>query len=403
MYKDLYHNVEIDGVNIEKLHVFYDTNREPIILPSLWLVQVAIQQEVWGWHTTGERSTSGTTTTRRRQKNVETAFKAEPVAENTLANYVGHVFKLLEYINKNPDLSVHRTENLTARFLNHYLNEVLPERLGSAASLKAHQAGIAAYCNFLCAIGIWPKDQNRPTTIYRKTKQYMAEKDTKPLKINYVANYEYDDLLRVCPSKRDKLILQMGYEVGLRAEENTGLELNDHGKHQGLLSMFEELTSRPEKMEWEYTLRGMYTKGGKTGAIYFDRELLESMKDYHDGERSAIVDQSGRDAPTLFVRNDPQGKGLPIGPSQATTTFRDAREQLPHLNQALSYHDLRHSFATKLYHEELQNPEGQETRSESAALEVVRQRLRHSEGSTTVKRYIRLRTVMLTREQKEAA
>ncbi len=403
MYKERYRNFEVDGINLEELNVFYDDNREPIILPSLWLVQIAIKQEVWGWHTIGERSSSGTTTTRRRQKSVETVFKAEPVAQNTLDNYIGHVYKLLQHINQNPDLSVHRTENLTTRFLNHYLNNVLPEELGSAASLKAHQSGIAAYCNFLCALGIWPKGQSRPTTIYRKTKQYIAEKDTKPLKINYVATHEYSDLLRACLSVRDKLILKMGYEVGLRAEENTGLELNDHGKHQGLRSMFEELTSRPEKMEWEYTLRGKYTKGGKTGTIYFDRELLESIRNFHDGERTAIKDESGHDTATLFVRSDPQGKGLPISASQASTTFRNAKEQLPYLNQALSYHDLRHSFATKLYHEELQNPSGQETRSESAALEVVRQRLRHSEGSKTVYRYIRLRTVMLTREEKGAA
>ncbi|UPR51979.1 site-specific integrase [Vibrio cyclitrophicus] len=401
MYKNLYHDVEIDGINIQRLHVYYDDDYEPVILPSLWLVQIAVTLEVWGWHTSGQRSNCGSSLSRKKVLNVETAFKAEPITENTLENYVGHVFKLLKHINKNPDLSIHRTENLTTRYLNHYLNEVLPEQLKSPESLKAHQSGIAAYCNFLCALGVWEKDNNRPTTIYRKTKQYMAEKDTRPLKINYVSSYEYNDLLRVCPCKRDKLLLQLGYEVGLRAEENTGLELNDYETHQGLRSMFKELESRPEKMEWEYTLRGKYTKGGRTGKIYIDRELLQKIKEYHDLDRAAIVSESGYDSPTLFVRDDPQGKGLPIGRRQATTTFRKARTQLPQINQSLSYHDLRHSFATKLYHDELLNPEGQETRSESAALEVVRQRLRHSEGSTTVKRYIRLRIVMLNREHKE--
>ncbi len=402
MYKDIYHNFNIDGTNIDKLYVYCDDNREPIILPSLWLIQMGIKQEVWGWHTTGNFDTHGRRY--RPPKTVELSFRAEPVSENTLDNYVGHVYKLLEYINQHPNLSVHHTEKLTTRFLNYYLNTILPDSLGSLTSLKAHQSGIAAYCNFLCALGIWPKDYSRSTTIYRKTRQYMAEKDTRPLKINYVATYEYNELLRCCSCKRDRLILQMGYEVGLRASENCGLELNDRGKHKGLRSIFEELTSRPEKMEWEYTLRGYYTKGKKTGKIYFDRELLEIMKSYHDNERASIVEESEHsEAPTLFVREDPKGRGFPIGVKQASTIFCNVKKQLAHINQELSYHDLRHTFATKLFHEELKNPEGQETRSESAALEVVRQRLRHSEGSTTVHRYIRLRNVMLTREHKEFA
>ncbi|QIA62281.1 tyrosine-type recombinase/integrase [Vibrio astriarenae] len=399
MYKDLFHNFKLDGIDIDKIYLFSDDNREPIVLPCLWSIHIAIKQEVWGWHTTGNRSSYGNAITRKRQRNVKTTFKAEPATENTLVNYIGHVYKLLKYINSLPDLSIHHTENITTRFLNHYLNQVLPNSLSSITSLKAHQSGIAAYCNFLCALGVWPKDQNRPTTIYKKTIQWMAEKDTRPLKISYVATDEYNDLLRNCTCARDKLILQMGYEVGLRAEENCGLELNDHGKHRGLISIFEELKSRPEKMVWEYVIRGKYTKGGKTGVIYFDRELLESMKIYHDGERATTVNDSSQvSTQTLFVRNDNVGKGLPISAKQATTTFRRVRALVPYLNQALSYHDLRHSFATQLYHQELQSSEGQETRSESAALEVVRQRLRHSENSKTVYRYIRLHMVMLNRE-----
>ncbi len=393
MHRLLSRDVEIEGIPIERLYIFYDDNYDPIELPNLWLLHIGINQAVWGWRTTGTQRKG-----KKQTNNVEVEFKQTHVAENTAANYVGHVFKLLEYIHSLPELSVHRTENLTSRFLNHYLNNVLPERLESFTSLSAHQAGIAAYCNFLCALGIWPEDQNRPTTIYRKTKQYMADKDTRPRKINYVASWEYNDLLRACSSDRDKLILKMGYEVGLRAEENIGLELNDHGKHKGLRSLFAELESNPQKMQWEYILRGRFTKGSKTGAIYFDRELLQHMKDYHDGERATIVADTKYDAPTLFIRHDHASQGQSIGSQCASKVFAKLKVQFPSLNQSLSYHDLRHSFATKLFHDELLDSEGQETRSESAALETVRKRLRHAEDSTTVYRYIRLRTVMLERE-----
>ncbi len=398
MKRILSRDVEFEGRQIETLHSFYDDNLDPILLPNLWLLHLSLNQTVYGWRKTGTKRSS-----QRTPKNVEIVFTQSDISENTAHNYVGHVFKLLNHINDKPQIKVHYTEQLTSRFINDYLNNVLPERLDSIASVKAHQAGIAAYCNFLCALGIWPLEQNRPTTIYRKTRQYMADKDTRPRKINYVTSDEYSDLLRTCTSKRDKLILAMGYEVGLRASENIGLELNDHGKHQGLRSLFEELESTPSKMQFEYVLRAKYTKGSKTGAIYFDRELLQQMKDYHDGERAAMVEESGVDAPTLFIRYDHDGKGQSISVEHASNMFKNIKEQLSYLNQSLSYHDLRHSFATILFHEELFDSNGQETRSESAALETVRKRLRHAEGSKTVHRYIRLRTVMESREAGGAA
>ncbi|WP_394243556.1 tyrosine-type recombinase/integrase [Vibrio astriarenae] len=398
MKRILSRDVEFEGHQLETLHSFYDDNLDPILLPNLWLLHLSLKHTVYGWRKTGTTRSS-----QRTPKNVEIAFTQSDISENTAHNYAGHVFKLLNHINDKPQINVHYTEQLTSRFINDYLNNVLPERLDSIASVQAHQAGIAAYCNFLCALGIWPLDQNRPTWIYRKTRQYMADKDTRPRKINYITSDEYSDLLRTCTSKRDKLILAMGYEVGLRASENIGLELNDHGEHQGLRSLFEELESTPSKMQFEYVLRAKYTKGSKTGAIYFDRELLQQMKDYHDGERAAVVEESGVDSPTLFIRYDHDGKGQSISVEHASNMFKNIKEQLPYLNQTLSYHDLRHSFATILYHEELLDSNGQETRSESAALETVRKRLRHAEGSKTVHRYIRLSTVMLSRETGGAA
>ncbi len=63
------------------------------------------------------------------------------------------------------------------------------------------------------------------------------------------------------------------------------------------------------------------------------------------------------------------------------------------MNQGHCYHDLRHTFATELYHIELIDQAGQETRSESAALIVVQQRLGHASESST-KIYIRMRMQM---------
>ena len=109
------------------------------------------------------------------------------------------------------------------------------------------------------------------------------------------------------------------------------------------------------------------------------------------------MDQAKNSCDTLFVKSDAQGRGLPITRRTASTVFNEASKKCLHMNPALSYHDLRHTFATELYHQELKSPSGHETRSESAALIVVQQRLGHTNESST-KRYIRLRMQMLVIE-----
>ena len=58
--------------------------------------------------------------------------------------------------------------------------------------------------------------------VYRKTKQQIAEQSTKPSYIKYITKASRHKLLAHCESLGEKLIMRMGYEVGLRAMENTG-------------------------------------------------------------------------------------------------------------------------------------------------------------------------------------
>lgn len=395
----LLHNQVIENTYIDKLHLLLDDRGKVIVLPILWTMHLANTQSVYGWHIRGEFKSDRTGIYGRKPKFVEKTFASKSVSENTIDNYVGHVFHFLEYINSlhqsEGTPSVHHTELINSQFLNHYLNNVLPERLRSSQSLSAHQAAISSYTNFLYYLEI--KDI-LPTTIYRKTRQYMAEKDDRPKKLNYISHSERSSLLHSCNNQRDKLIIRMGYEVGLRAEENTGIVLDKHNaktkSHHGLLTLFDELDRNQSKYSFEFVLNAKYTKGGRTRNIYFDRDLLMAMKHYYDTERNLIMRESAKTCDTLFVRADNEGKGLPINAAQASTLFRIVKRRCPHINQLLSFHDLRHSFATELYHSELLNIDGQETRSESAALIVVGERLGHVNTSST-KGYIRLRQQML--------
>lgn len=396
-------DIVLEDTHFEKLHIFLDDLGNVIILPMIWAMQIAINSSVYSWHKRASFSSSRLRFNGRSSPVVEKSFELNPVTINTAENYLGHVFQFLKYINelsKSSDTpSLHSTELVSSRLINLYLNDVLPQRLKSSTSLNSHQAAISAYYSFLHELEI--KDVIFPT-IHRKTRQLMADSDCRPKKISYVSRAERTSLLQACNSMRDRLLIRMGFEVGLRTEENKGLVLNDfkakNSTHKGLLSLFTELNRFPSKQSFEFVLNGKYTKGGKTRTIYFDRELLIALKNYYDTERITILQLTNRVSNSLFIRSDNQGAGLPINSAQGSNTFNTLLKRCPEINQTLSYHDLRHTFATELYHSELINNEGRETRSESAALIVVCERLGHK-STTTTRRYIRLRQQMLIIEE----
>lgn len=392
-------NAEIHGTHFDKLQIFLDDDGNVILLPMLWAIHVSNTGSVFGWHKRITFNSSSSKFKNQKTHQVEKYFELRPVSENTINNYFGHLFNFFKYINKlNKETrtpSVHLSELVNSKLINHYLNVILPDKLLSSSSLNAHQAAISAYNSFLHELEI--KDVVL-STIYRKTRQLIAELDSRPKKMNYLSRSERILLLQTCSSYRDRLILRMGFEVGLRTEENKGLVLNDFKAknvvQKGLLTLFNDLYRYPSKQSFEFVLSGKYSKGSKTRNIYFDRELLIAMKKYHDNERLIVEQTSQRLSDSLFLRTDSVGIGLPINTEQASNTFSKVLNQCSNINSQLSYHDLRHTFATELYHSELLNQEGRETRSESAALIVVSERLGHKDLSTT-RRYIRLRQQML--------
>jgi integrase len=155
--------------------------------------------------------------------------------------------------------------------------------------------------------------------------------------------------------------------------------------------------------QFRYYLEGRYAKGAKSRWIYFDRLLLQDMKRYLETERQWLINQTSRKDPSLFLRTDQRYAGTGIGEEQASRVFRK-RADAAGLNALLTFHDLRHTFATELFHAELTAPNGRETRSESAALIVVAQRLGHAIGRdghapAVTTKYIRMRMQMLEMEE----
>lgn len=373
---------------LDPLWVILDQHASPPILPLLFTTYLSQNGIVYE-----SRDISDETSRKRVWSLV-----ANEISDNTIRSYVYSLSRFLSYLDychQNKETpNMHSSSGCSERFLNHYLNQKLANELGVSRSLETHKSALVAYYNFLNYMGI----SNKITLkIYRKTKQKMAEKSDKQSYIQYVSRHSRFLLLNYCETLGEKLMMRMGYEVGLRTSELMGLITS--GKNN-LISIFDQLDHEDYSHvnKFRYRLEGRYTKGDKSRWIYFERNLLIDMKRYFETERKYLINLTGSDEAGFFLRVDQRFKGTGISQEQATRVFRK-RAKAAGLNSCYSFHDLRHTFATELFHEELTRADGRETRSESAALIVVSQRLGHAIGRDgcappVTTRYIRMRLEM---------
>jgi site-specific recombinase XerD len=389
-------NVVIDGQSFENLVVFVDRDGIILIIPLLFAAYLEAQGDAFTVKTTEQSGCS-----------VKELIPS-PISENTAKAYCNHVGRLLSFIEDMTTDEVpgyptlHDIYALSEDKLDYYLNTVLPKTL-SPNSLNAHCSAIQAFFNFLAHLKVRGMTELK---ISRKARKRAANQDGRKYYTQYLSKEDRNILLNICTSKRDRLIMRMGFECGLRAAENCGLCYRGKHKKSSLLKLFKDLDdpSKSHVQQFEYLLRD-YTKGKKSRMIYIDRSLLLAIRNYHVTERANVFAESGLDSEpdALFLNDDQRYKGQPISANRASQRFSTYREDMPHLDEALSYHDLRHTFATELYHEQLVDSTGNETRSESAALLVVAVRLGHALGrdgqpANVTRKYNRLREVMLAVE-----
>lgn len=370
MNKETLVKVTLNGQIFDQLTVITDDDHNVILLPLLYAVHL---------------DRIGTTFKYKQRKdddgNEHKELVEEILKETSIPTYFSYIYQFHCYLNETfkdvEGCSTHQVYKCDSNFVNDYLNIVLVEN--GIKSVDGHKAALNCYFNFLSHLGIC---HSLELAIYRKTRQRIAELDETRNVVKYVSREHRHLLLMACKSKAEKLILRMGYEVGLRASENRGLLLHKEKEtesNNGLASLFDELESEQfnSKNKFKYYLQGKFTKNQRPRYIYFDRELLIAMKDYYETERKDLLDENGYQHDQLFVRSDNGGEGLPISGGHASNVFSDRKVDIPGLDQDLRYHALRHTFATELYHENLLDKDGRETRSESAALLNVAIRLGH--------------------------
>lgn len=353
-------NQKILNSNFPKLIVILDDDGLLPLSVNAWLIHI------WncraGYQYKQFEQESRTILGHQRLSNqIKRKFGIYPLEENTIQSYTGHVFRFLTWLNneriKNNELpSIHSVHQLSARHINHYLNEILPKTGVKKSTITAYSAAILSMMNFFHAMG-WC--QNLTLSIHGPTDSKIAMNNYNSVPIHYISRNWRAVLLRCCNNQRDRLIIRMGCEVGLRAMENCGLLLNTHitnSKRQaGLIDLFNQLDNHPSRNKFEYMLNGRYAKRGKSRLIYFDRELLSAMRHYYETERYFIVRKAKNNPNSLFLNTDNRYFGTPISKTRPSLIFSKYSRELDFLDTSYVYHDLRHSFATELFHSELEH------------------------------------------------
>lgn len=393
MDRVLLRDLTVTGIKVESLQVFKDDSGKIIYLPLLWCIQLSVLGVTHKWVNVDR------TWKPHSINNVSSPFNAEQelvtvdIKKSTIEKYAGHIYQFLLHVNisskAGDSYSLDNLEVLSHDFLNSYVNEILPKQVSSFSALNSHVSALKSFFSFLSYLGL-----RRYTliAIHRSTKQNLAKDDNSRKKISYISKSERSSLLLACSNQRDKLILRMGYEVGLRTSENRALVMANfnakNSKHSGLTDLFDQLDKYPRRDRFSFLLNGRYTKGGRSRYVYFDRQLLLDMKRYFDTERQTLLQHYQLNSNSFFIRYDKEGAGSEISSNLGTRLFNKLRKQCFPDSQA-TYHDLRHTFASELYYSELLDSNNRETRSENAARIVVAERLGHRDIKTTLI-YIRL-------------
>ena len=269
-------------------------------------------------------------------------------SDHTVRSYVSDLQQFHRYLTP-PDTGG-RPGNFSVQELN---AQVIREYMGYLHGQKIEKSSIArkistlrSFCRYLCRHQILPHNPAkliRSPKVAQKVPNYLTVEDC-------VALIETPNLNRP-RGLRDRAILELLYACGLRVSELTGINIGDINFSEALI-----------------LVRG---KGKKERLVPFGNHCHTALKAYLEERRSQRIDHSLEPDPPVFLN----ARGSRLAPRSVRylveKSLRSAR-----LNQKISPHGLRHSFATHLL-------------NSGADLRSIQELLGHKNLSTT-QRYTHL-------------
>ena len=412
MKKVILKNFKHESRTIDKLDVFVYDDDSLIFIPSFY--SLSLSYHLKHYKKIDKKFKNGIN---------ETELIESDISQVTASQYITQLELFLRYLHQsdqeNPGQNwLILNHNLPQEIINHYINDIfIVKGKHSMTNAMLCRTALSSYYNYLTRVGLTSYKSlsiapGNKTTAQKNTKRREA--------IKYLPQSTRNALYRQCNTKRNKLILKCGAEIGTRAKEVAGFYLKDfeYGQktRKGLLTLFEEMETNLNQTVYTYFLPGKNTKGkpGKGGMsrnLYIPIDLLQEMQEYYQQERPANSEFN-----TFFLKVDNVTYGEPINEKLASSVFLEAKNKLLErqgrdnentykIHKDHVFHVMRHSFGTDKFYDYVKDTgnEIDAITANSAVMIQVAELLGHSlsgkdKGLNTTRKYIRSAQQKMTME-----
>jgi len=254
------------------------------------------------------------------------------MAAGTVQNYIGDLRDFADWLARQ---QVTTLDEVTAREVREWQMEHM-DRGEAAGTVKRRLSSLSSWFRFLRRRGFLEADIMAKVSAPKQPKRlpvFFKESETERL---YSEGLFATDFM----GQRDKLMLRMLYETGMRRSELAGLKVSSVD--------FSSMTIK------------VLGKRNKERLIPIENELAHNIKDY-----LALKEQEMGESECLFVGR----KGRQITPADVYQTVRKYMTALSNADR-ISPHVFRHSFATHIL-------------NEGGSIEAIRELLGHADLATT--------------------
>ncbi len=264
---------------------------------------------------------------------MEADLRLKRLAENTIENYLGCATRFAAWHHRSPE-EMGREEVLA------YLDHLVRDRKLSASSQVTYQAALS----FLYRVTLSRPEVTAGIPMPRVKSRLPSILSREEIEVLFIATR----------NPKHRAMFLAGYAAGLRLSEVVSLRVDDIDSRRGVLHV-------------------RHGKGDRDREALLSSELLEELRDYWRLCRPP--------GPVLFPRR--KRPDQPMRARSLGQTFSKALVKAGITRPRLSFHSLRHAFATHML-------------EDGVPLTVIQELMGHSRLTTTA-RYLRVTSPMLAR------